>query len=91
VEDRTLVETIGVAGIVLTSVVMLLQTVLTLGNSVSNSGELNISSFLIIVIIDQIAVRFAAGALTMASIKLLEASGKINLAENTFIELLCRE
>lgn len=44
------------------SLVMMLQTVMTLGNSVSNSGELNIISLLAIVAIDQFAVRIGVCA-----------------------------
>ena len=41
---------------------MMLQTIMTLGNSVSNSGELNIISLLAIFAIDQCAVRICVCA-----------------------------
>ena len=41
---------------------MMLQIIMTLGNSVSNSGELNIISLLAIFAIDQCAVRICVCA-----------------------------
>lgn len=52
---------------------LLYQTGLTLSNSISNSGELNICSLLLIIAIDQIAVRTATG-LTLYGILSILAS-----------------
>lgn len=58
-------------GLCLTSIIMLFQTVMTLTNSVSNSGQLNITSVLIIFSIDQFAIRPAAGLLMFTIVKII--------------------
>lgn len=45
---------------------------MTLTNSISNSGELNITSVLIIFSIDQFTIRPAAGLLLFITIKIVE-------------------
>lgn len=58
------------------------KTVLTLGNSISNSGELNICSLLLIVVIDQLAVRTVTGLTVFGIFSLLERKGLISFEEN---------
>ena len=52
---------------------MLFQTVMTLTNSISNSGQLNITSVLIIFVIDQLSIRPTAGLLVFATLKLVKS------------------
>ena len=53
---------VGLLSIVTFITAMLLyQTVFTISNSISNSGELNICSLLLIIAIDQLAVRTVTG------------------------------
>jgi len=52
---------------------------MTLGNSISNSGQLNILSLLIIVTIDQFAVRITLGLTAFGLIKLLQSLDKIKI------------
>jgi hypothetical protein len=53
-------------------VMLLMQTVMVLTNSISNSGQLNITSVLLILCIDQFAIRPAAGLLLFAAVKLAQ-------------------
>lgn len=69
--ERSMVEVGFVSGLTFITFVLFYQTVFTLTNSISNSGQLNISSLAIIVVIDQLAVRCSAGLLTFAILKLL--------------------
>ena len=41
------------------SIILLAKTVMVIGNSVSNSGELNVISLMMIFALDQFGVRFA--------------------------------
>lgn len=50
---------------------MLFQTANVLTNSISNSGQLNITSVLIIVCIDQLAIRVAIGLAFFATVKIV--------------------
>ena len=70
---------------------MLFQTVMTLTNSISNSGQLNIASVLIIASIDQFAIRPAVGLLIFAIIKLAEKISSAPIIENFLVSALCQE
>jgi hypothetical protein len=58
-------------GLTVAATAMLLQTVMVISNSVSNSGQLNILSLLAIIALDQLAVRLTYGILTFTGIKIL--------------------
>ena len=75
-----MVEIGFVSGLTFITFVLLYQTVFTLTNSISNSGQLNISSLAIIVAIDQLAVRCSVGLLAFAVLKLLERNDVIVFA-----------
>lgn len=51
---------------------MLFQTANVLTNSISNSGQLNITSVLIIICIDQFAVRIGMGLAFFGTVKIIE-------------------
>lgn len=68
---RNLVEVGALTAASFISLVMLLQTVMTLGTSVSNSGQLNIISLLIAVGIDQFGLRIVLGAAVWTTCKVL--------------------
>jgi len=64
---------VGLISIVTFITAMLLyQTVFTISNSISNSGELNICSLLLIIAIDQLAVRTVTGAIFFGVLSILE-------------------
>jgi hypothetical protein len=64
---------IGLISIVTFITLMLFyKTVLTLCNSISNSGELNICSLLLIVAIDQMAIRTSTGLTVYGIFSFLE-------------------
>jgi len=67
---RSKPELILNSAICFSSILMLFQTVTTLTNSISNSGQLNITSVLIIACIDQFAIRPAIGLFILAIIKI---------------------
>ena len=56
-KKRNIVEILTVSAICIASIAMMLQVLMTLGNSVSNSGQLNIISLLSVIAMDQFAVR----------------------------------
>ena len=64
---------VGLISIVsFTTLMLLYQTVFTLSNSISNSGELNICSLLLIIAIDQLAVRTVTGLVVYGILSILE-------------------
>ena len=69
---------------------MLLKTVMTLGTSISNSGELNIISVLIAFTIDQIGVRFILGLAVFSTCKALMAFADKE-EQPVIVTLLCFE
>lgn len=73
------------------SIILLFETVMTLTNSISNSGQLNISSVLIIVCIDQLAIRTTAGLLLFASLKIVERFSSTPIIDTFFVSVLCQE
>jgi hypothetical protein len=75
----------------LTTILLFLQTVMALSNSISNSGQLNITSVLIIFCIDQLAVRPAAGLLLFAGIKISEQASSTPITDNFLVSALCQE
>ena len=89
--ERSIVEIGFVSGLTFVTFVLFYQTVFTLTNSISNSGQLNISSLALIVLIDQLAVRCGAGLLTFAILKILERNNLIIFAENKLVHWLCHE
>jgi competence protein ComGC len=70
-KERSLVEMLMVSLVSFITFVLFYQTILTLTKSVSNSGQLNISSLVIIVVIDQLAIRVGFGLLALATLKIL--------------------
>lgn len=64
---------------------------MALTNSISNSGQLNISSVLIIVCIDQFAIRIPTGLILFATISIIERIISQPLIDNLFISALCQE
>jgi Na+-driven multidrug efflux pump len=70
-KERSLVEMLMVSLVSFITFVLFYQTIFTLTNSVSNSGQLNISSLAIIVVIDQLAIRVGFGLLALATLKIL--------------------
>lgn len=74
-----------------TSIILLLQTVMVLSNSISNSGQLNITSVLIIFCIDQLSIRPAAGLLLFAGIKMAEKASSTPITDNFLVSTLCQE
>lgn len=70
---------------------MILQTVMTLSNSISNSGQLNISSVLIIICLDQLAIRITFGVLVWVGSKIYLYSTGVKEEESSIICLLCAE
>ena len=71
--DRSNFEILLLCGIGLTSMVLMLQTAMTLGTSISNSGELNLLSLLLMVAIDQFAIRPITGAIFVGTLYLVAA------------------
>ena len=70
---------------------MLFFTIITLCNSVSNSGQLNITSFLIMFVIDQIGVRIGVGLIMVGIVAGLEKMEILVYCDNLFVNCLCEE
>ena len=75
----------------MTSIILFFQTVMTLSNSISNSGQLNITSVLIIFCIDQLTIRPAAGLLLFIGIKIAEKASPTPITANFLVSALCQE
>ncbi len=84
-------EVVTVAVLAFITTILLYKTILTLTNSISNSGQLNIISLIIILLIDQLAIRPATGLLAFAILKLLHRHEVINFTNNAFVNSLCHE
>ena len=89
--SRSKSELVLNSALCLSSILMLFQTVMTLTNSISNSGQLNITSVLIIASIDQFAVRPAIGLLIFAISKLAEKISSAAIIENFLVSAFCQE
>ena len=73
------------------SMVMLLDVMMSLGTSVSNSGQLNISSVLLSVVIDQLGIRLGVMLVVLGLIEGLNASGVIDMENNVLVSVLCEQ
>jgi hypothetical protein len=80
-----------VAVLAFLTTILLYQTIFTLTNSISNSGQLNITSLLVILAIDQLAIRTASGLLAFAILKMLHRNEVIDFTNNPFVNALCQE
>ena len=69
--DRCRAEHLINCVLTITTILMLFQTATVLANSISNSGQLNITSVLIIIIIDQFAIRIGFGLAFFTTVKIL--------------------
>ena len=93
-EQRNIVEILTVSAICIASIVMMLQVLMTLGNSVSNSGELNIISLLSVIAMDQFAVRIGICGVMWTVCKILREVRKKEgeeVGESAFVALVCHE
>lgn len=90
-KERSIVEMLTVGVLAFITTILFYQTIFTLTNSISNSGQLNITSLLVILLIDQLAIRTATGLLAFAILKLLHRNEVIDFANNLFVNALCQE
>ena len=91
-EQRNIVEILTVSAICIASIVMMLQVLMTLGNSVSNSGELNIISLLSVIAMDQFAVRIGICGVMWTVCKVLREIRKKEgeeVGESAFVAMVC--
>lgn len=84
-------EILTVSLITFITFILFYETIFTLTNSVSNSGQLNITSLVIILVIDQLAVRVGTGLLCFAILKLLHKKDIIDFANSSISNCLCQE
>lgn len=64
---------------------------MTLANSISNSGELNILSLLAMLPLDQLLIRPMTGLSLLLTLKILEMRNLINFQTNIFVLYFCEE
>ena len=90
-ESASVVEMLVLGGLSLGSMVMLLDVMMSLGTSVSNSGQLNISSVLLCLVIDQLAIRVAIIIVVFGLVEALHATGLIDIEQNLLVSILCEQ
>ena len=90
-KERSLVEVIAVSTFTFIIFILFYQTIFTLTNSISNSGQLNLTSLIIILLIDQLAIRVGLGLAIFAILKVLHRHEIINFSNNYFVSCICHE
>lgn len=65
--------------------VLFLQSMMTLANSISNSGQYNLLSLLCIILVDQLLLRPGLGLVLLATLKVLLHYEKIDFENNLFL------
>lgn len=65
--------------------VLFLQSMMTLANSISNSGQYNLLSLLCIILVDQLLLRPGLGLVLFATLKALLHYEKIDFENNLFL------
>ena len=91
-KERNIIEVLCISAIGFISMALMFKTILVLGTSISNSGELNILSVLTIVAIDQFGVRIGFVLTTWVTCKIVNEVKKLNgTGEFVMVTYLCKE
>ena len=90
-QDRSNFEILLLCGMGIASTVLMLQTAMTIGTSISNSGQLNILSLLIMVAIDQFAIRPVVGAIFVGTLHIIAAATDTPIQNIAMTHLLIQE
>lgn len=90
-QDRSNFEILLLCGMGIASTVLMLQTAMTIGTSISNSGQLNIISLLIMVAIDQFAIRPVVGAIFVGTLHIIAAATDTPIQNIAMAHILIQE